>query len=119
MKKEQDETEENQANPNMEEDFEDIEKLGYNSDKAFFSYLGSAYSSFLSGDDALYTSLEDTLVQNFESGNLSVERALSQISNDNELLRTECDELEKMSTALPELEKREAEVSERITASEP
>jgi len=94
---------------NKEEE-EDIEKLGQNSDKAFFNYLGDAYSAFLSGDDDTYTALEEDLVQNFEAGNVGVERELSKLAEENDNFTAENEELLKMSSTLPELEKREAEL---------
>jgi len=99
----------NNPDPNSNEE-EDLEKLGQNSDKAFFSYLGEAYTSFLSGDDNTYTALEEDLVQNFEAGNVGVERELARLADENEALTGENDELTKMSSSLPELEKREAEL---------
>ena len=99
-------TKEMEEEEGQKDEEEDLEKLGQNSDKAFFSYLGDAYTAFLSGDDNTYTALEEDLVQNFQAGNVGVERELGRLADENEALQGENDELVKMSSSLPELEKR-------------
>ena len=73
------------------------------SEKAFYSYLGSAYQLFLSGDDEAYERLEHDFLNSFEVKNNSIRNQIQSMEERNLSLEREIAEVEERRAHLPEL----------------
>lgn len=73
----------------MNPDFE-----GEASSKVIFEYLGSAYKSFLSGDDEYYASLEEQLTEKIETKNEQIQHEVEAIQNKTDAIKKEIEQLE-------------------------
>lgn len=73
------------------------------SEKAFYSYLGSAYQLFLSGDDETYERLEQEFLNTFEVKNNSIRNQIQSMEERNEALEREIRDVEQRRAHLPEL----------------
>ncbi|GMH47971.1 hypothetical protein TL16_g00188 [Triparma laevis f. inornata] len=80
-------------------------------DKAFFEYLEHAYTAFLSGDDDKYAALEEDLIDKFEAKNVDVEQECERIAVENDEIVGAMEGLSQTANALPELEKRQEDLS--------
>jgi len=100
-----------EAPKEQEEGFEDMDKLVAVSDKAFFEYLAEAYTAFLSGDDDKYAQLEEELIEKFEGKNEEVEQECERIAVENDEIVGNMESLSQTANALPELEKRQEDLS--------
>lgn len=76
------------------------------SEKAFFSYLGSAYQLFLSGDDEAYERLENEFLNTFEVKNNSIRNQIQSMDERNQSLEKEISEVEERRAHLPELKNK-------------
>ncbi|GMH66951.1 hypothetical protein TrLO_g8442 [Triparma laevis f. longispina] len=78
---------------------------------AFFEYLEHAYTAFLSGDDDKYAALEEDLIDKFEAKNVDVEQECERIAVENDEIVGAMEGLSQTANALPELEKRQEDLS--------
>lgn len=76
------------------------------SDKAFLSYLHTAYGCFLGGDDSMYTQLEERFVESFESKNQAAVDETKAFDLRNENLSREIDDLGERMKYLPDLQEK-------------
>ncbi|GMH56932.1 hypothetical protein TrST_g9690 [Triparma strigata] len=97
--------------PQENEEAMDMDNLTAVSDKAFFEYLGSAYTAFLSGDDDKYAALEEDLIDKFEAKNVDVEQECERIAVENDEIVGAMEGLSQTANALPELEKRQEDLA--------
>lgn len=87
------------------ETHEDEEDEGA-SEKAFFSYLRSAYIAFLSGDDPYYQQLEDEFINSFENKNVDINAQREALERENAALQREIEEVENRRQYLPQLQEK-------------
>jgi kinetochore protein NDC80 len=73
------------------------------SDKAFYKYLGNAYSLYLAGEDDRFADLEKQFIAAFESKNVLLKDHIHEIENRNLRLSSDIEEIEKRRAYLPEL----------------
>jgi len=97
--------------PMENEEGMDMDNLTAVSDKAFFEYLEHAYTAFLSGDDDKYAALEEDLIDKFEAKNVDVEQECERIAVENDEIVGAMEGLSQTANALPELEKRQEDLS--------
>ena len=65
-------------------EFRSLDELEKKTDKAFFQYLGDAYTSFMKGDTELSDQLTNGLVEMFERDNMVIEREIERVTGINE-----------------------------------
>lgn len=88
---------------------EEYREHGSAAEEMFFEYLRSAYDSFLSGDDDAYTALEQELVDNFSGRNVTVEKEIAALREQNRALKAEAEQLESAGSAVPALRQTRAD----------
>ena len=82
------------------------------SHKAFFSYLGKAYTAFLSGEDEIYTELEEDFVGRITGKNEAASSAMDALASDIASLKEEIEAVKSRRDELPELQQRHADLEE-------
>lgn len=83
---------------------DEMEEESGMSDKAFYSYLSTAYALFLSGEDAKYAELEEQFVNTFESKNVLLRDEIYSMEQRNVNVSNEIEEVQSRRALLPELE---------------
>ena len=66
--------------------FESLEELETKTDKAFFKYLGAAYTAFLRNDEETTEKLENGLADRFERDDLIIETEIEQMTDKNAVI---------------------------------
>eukprot|EP00968_Pinguiococcus_pyrenoidosus_P028422 scaffold7840_cov229-Pinguiococcus_pyrenoidosus.AAC.1 len=79
-------------------------------EKAFFSYLGRAYTAFLAGEDDKYAQLEEEFVARIHGKNDSAAETLETVKGDIEALKAEIEAVKGRKDLLPELQQRRADL---------
>jgi len=79
-------------------------------DKKFFDHLGSAYKSFLAGDDDKYHQLQEEQSQQYELNNRAIQSEIDDFERENERLREEINALRSRNSQMPALQSKKSDL---------
>jgi kinetochore protein NDC80 len=88
------------------------------SDKAFFDYIATAYSLFMSGKDAQFADLEREFSDSLEAKNTLVEEQVSLLEDRNATLNADITVVNNRRAELPRLEEKRAVVKQDLVKFE-